>query len=230
MSLADRLDARAASCRRPTLPAVAAAAAATSAPPTPCSAWVARSRGTRRPQDRLTNPACRPARRRPARLRHAGDDCRRAADRHRRCSSRDRGGVASCSPATWTPGIGPDDVLGDRVVVAAWRSWTAGSRTSPSSTPSPTTLVGLFTLGRAPPRGDWPARCAVARGEVSTGSGACLGPGRASPGSPHRRSTSRAPGRAVGALGPWSGPAGDRFTAEIGGLGQVTAVFAGGTR
>ena len=103
---------------------------------------------------------------------------------------------------------------------------------------------GLFTLGpeRRPPGGLDLAACPMSlwRGEeaVSAGSGAaCLGHPAAAVA--WLAATARSYGQPLrageivlsGALGPMVPVrAGDRFTAEISGLGRVTAVFAGGTR
>jgi 2-keto-4-pentenoate hydratase len=103
---------------------------------------------------------------------------------------------------------------------------------------------GLFTLGveRRPP-GDLdlasvPMRMCRGEEEVSIGTGAaCLG--HPAVAVAWLAATARAYGVPLregevvlsGALGPMIPVApGDRFTAEIGGLGQVTAVFAGGAR
>jgi len=146
------------------------------------------------------------------------------------------------------PDISADDVLAATgAVVAALEivdSRVADWDISIVDTIADNASSGLFTLapGRRTPAGLDLAACPMRllRGgeEVSTGSGAaCLGhPAAAvawlaaaarSYGQPLRA------GEVVlsGALGPMVPvAAGDRFTAEIGGLGQVTAVFAGGTR
>jgi 2-keto-4-pentenoate hydratase len=146
------------------------------------------------------------------------------------------------------PDIGPDDVLAATESVAAALeivdSRVDGWDISIVDTVADNASSGLFTLGpgRRPPGGLDLAACPMSlrRGddEVSAGSGAaCLGhPAVAvawlavtarSYGQPLRA------GEIVlsGALGPMAPVrAGDRFTAEIGGLGQVTAVFAGGAR
>jgi 2-keto-4-pentenoate hydratase len=144
--------------------------------------------------------------------------------------------------------IGPDDVLAatESVVaaleivdsrVAGWDIWIVDTVADNASS-------GLFTLGpvRRPPGGLDLASCPMSlwRGEeeVSAGSGAaCLG--HPAVAVAWLAATARSYGQPLrageivlsGALGPMVPVrAGDRFTAEIGGLGQVTAVFAGGTR
>jgi 2-keto-4-pentenoate hydratase len=146
------------------------------------------------------------------------------------------------------PDIGPDDVLAATASVAAALeivdSRIAGWDISIVDTVADNASSGLFTLGaeRRPPGGLDLAGCPMRlrRGgeEVCAGSGAdCLGhPAVAvawlasaawSYGQPLRA------GETVlsGALGPMVPVrAGDRFTAEIGGLGRVTAWFGGGPR
>jgi 2-keto-4-pentenoate hydratase len=143
--------------------------------------------------------------------------------------------------------ISPDDVLAATGSVAAALeivdSRIAGWDISIVDTVADNASSGLFMVGpeRRPPGGLDLAACPMRlrRGEeVSTGSGtACLGhPAVAvawlaaaarSYGQPLRA------GEIVlsGALGPMVPVrAGDRFTAEIGGLGQVTALFGGDPR
>ena len=146
------------------------------------------------------------------------------------------------------PDIGPDDVLAATAsVVAALEivdSRIADWDISIVDTVADNASSGLFTLGpeRRPPDGLDLAACPMRLWrdgeEVSTGSGAAasaIRPSR-SPGSPPppgRTASRSAPARSccLARSGPWSPVrAGDRFTAEIGGLGQVTAVFAGDPR
>lgn len=145
------------------------------------------------------------------------------------------------------PDIGPDDVLAATGSVAAALeivdSRIAGCDISIVDTVADNASSGLFTVGSQRPPGGLdlaacPMRLRRGEEEVSTGSGAaCLGhPAVAvawlaaatrSHGQPLRA------GEIVlsGALGPMVPVrAGDRFTAEIGGLGQVTAGFGGGPR
>ncbi len=146
------------------------------------------------------------------------------------------------------PDIGPGDVLAATGSLAAALeivdSRVAGWDISIVDTVADNASSGLFMVGpeRHPPAGLDLAACPMRlrRGgqEVSAGSGAaCLGhPAIAvawlasaarSYGQPLRA------GEIVlsGALGPMVPVrAGDRFTAEIGGLGQVTAWFGGGRR
>jgi 2-keto-4-pentenoate hydratase len=146
------------------------------------------------------------------------------------------------------PDIGPDDVLAatDSVVAALEivDSRVAGWDISIVDTVADNASSGLFTLGqdRRPPGGLDLAACPMRlwRGEdeVSTGTGAaCLGhPAIAVA---WLAATARSYGQPLrageivlsGALGPMVPVrAGDRFMAEIGGLGRVTAMFAGGPR
>jgi 2-keto-4-pentenoate hydratase len=146
------------------------------------------------------------------------------------------------------PDIGVDDVLAATgAVVAALEivdSRVAGWDISIVDTIADNASSGLFTLGteHRPPAGLDLAACPMRllRGdeEVSAGSGAaCLGHPAAAVA--WLAATARSHGRPLrageivlsGALGPMVPvAAGDRFTAEIGGLGRVTAGFAGGTR
>jgi 2-keto-4-pentenoate hydratase len=144
------------------------------------------------------------------------------------------------------PDIGQDDVLAATgAVVAALEivdSRIAGWDISIVDTVADNASAGLFMLGpeRRPPDGLDLAACPMRlwRGqeEVSTGSGAaCLGHPAAAVA--WLAATARSYGQPLrageivlsGALGPMIPvTAGDRFTAEIGGLGQVSAVFSGG--
>ena len=143
------------------------------------------------------------------------------------------------------PDIGPDDVLAATAsVVAALEivdSRIADWDISIVDTVADNASSGLFTLGpeRRPPDGLDLAACPMRLwrdgAEVSTGSGAaCLG--HPAVAVAWLAATARSYGQPLrageivlsGALGPMVAvKAGDRFTAEIGGLGQVTAVFAG---
>ena len=143
------------------------------------------------------------------------------------------------------PDIGPDDVLAATAsVVAALEivdSRIADWDISIVNTVADNASSGLFTLGleRRPPDGLDLAACPMRLwrdgAEVSTGSGAaCLG--HPAVAVAWLAATARSYGQPLrageivlsGALGPMVAvKAGDRFTAEIGGLGQVTAVFAG---
>jgi 2-keto-4-pentenoate hydratase len=143
---------------------------------------------------------------------------------------------------------GPDDVLAATgAVVAALEivdSRIAGWDISIVDTVADNASSGLFTLGpeRRPPGGLDLAACPMRlwRGpaEVSTGSGAaCLGHPAAAVA--WLAITARSHGQPLrageiilsGALGPMVPVRpGDTFTAEIGGLGRVTAEFAGGPR
>ncbi len=146
------------------------------------------------------------------------------------------------------PDIGPDDVLAATSSVAAALeivdSRIADWDISIVDTIADNASSGLFTLGpeRRPPGGLDLATCPMrlwrGREEVSNGSGAaCLGhPAIAVA---WLATTTRLYGQPLrageivlsGALGPMVPVrVGDRFTAEIGGLGAVTAVFAGGPR
>jgi 2-keto-4-pentenoate hydratase len=146
------------------------------------------------------------------------------------------------------PDPGPDDVLAATGAVAAALeivdSRIAGWDISIVDTVADNASSGLFTLGpdRRPPGGLDLAACPMRlwRGdqEVSAGSGAaCLGHPAAAvawlAAAAHRYGQPLRAGEIVlsGALGPMIPvAAGDRFTAEIGGLGRVTAEFTGGTR
>jgi 2-keto-4-pentenoate hydratase len=141
--------------------------------------------------------------------------------------------------------IGPDDVLAATAsVVAALEivdSRIADWDISIVDTIADNASSGLFTLGpeRRPPGGLDLAACRMRLWrdgeEVSAGSGAaCLGHPAAAVA--WLAATARSYGQPLrageivlsGALGPMVPvQAGDRFTAEITGLGQVTAVFAG---
>jgi 2-keto-4-pentenoate hydratase len=144
------------------------------------------------------------------------------------------------------PGAGPDDVLAATgSVVAALEivdSRVAGWDISIVDTVADNASSGLFTLGpeRRPPSQVDLAVCPMRlwrdEKEVSAGSGAaCLGhPAIAVA---WLAATARSYGQPLrageivlsGALGPMVPVrAGDRFTAEIGGLGRVTAEFTGG--
>jgi 2-keto-4-pentenoate hydratase len=142
----------------------------------------------------------------------------------------------------------PQDVLAATgAVVAALEivdSRVAGWDISIVDTVADNASSGLFTLGpdRVPPDGLDLASCPMRlwRGdqEVSAGSGAaCLGHPAAAVA--WLAVTARSYGQPLrageivlsGALGPMVPvAAGDRFTADIGGLGQVTAVFRGSAR
>jgi len=146
------------------------------------------------------------------------------------------------------PGIGPDDVLAaTEAVVAALEivdSRITGWDISIVDTVADNASAGLFTLGpeRRSPAGLDLAACPMRlwRGgeEVSAGSGAaCLGHPAAAVA--WLAATARSYGQPLrageivlsGALGPMIPvTAGDRFTAEIGGLGLVCAEFTGGAR
>jgi 2-keto-4-pentenoate hydratase len=146
------------------------------------------------------------------------------------------------------PYIEPEDVLAaTESVVAALEivdSRIANWDISIVDTVADNASSGLFTLGpeRRAPGGLGLAACPMSlwRGEdeVSAGSGAaCLG--HPAVAVAWLAATARSYGQPLrsgeivlsGALGPMVPVrAGDRFTAEIGGLGQVTAVFAGDTR
>jgi 2-keto-4-pentenoate hydratase len=146
------------------------------------------------------------------------------------------------------PGIGPDDVLAATgAVIAALEivdSRVADWDISIIDTIADNASSGLFTLGleRRPPAGLDLAACPMRllRGgeEVSTGSGAaCLGHPAAAVA--WLATTARSYGQPLrageivlsGALGPMVPvTAGDRFTAEIGGLGVVSAEFTGRAR
>jgi 2-keto-4-pentenoate hydratase len=147
-----------------------------------------------------------------------------------------------------TPETGPDDVLAATgAVVAALEivdSRIADWDISIVDTVADNASSGLFTLGleHRPPEGLDLAECPMRlwRGdqEVSAGSGAaCLGhPARAVA---WLAATARSYGQPLrageivlsGALGPMVPvAAGDQFTAEIGGLGHVTATFTGDAR
>ena len=141
--------------------------------------------------------------------------------------------------------IGPAEVLAaTSAVVAALEivdSRVAGWDISIVDTVADNASSGLFTLGqdRRPPGGLDLAACPMRlwRGaeEVSRGTGAaCLGHPAAAVA--WLAGTARSYGQPLrageivlsGALGPMVPVApGDRFTADIGGLGQVTAVFSG---
>jgi 2-keto-4-pentenoate hydratase len=145
--------------------------------------------------------------------------------------------------------IGPDDVLAaTESVVAALEivdSRIAGWDISIIDTVADNASSGLFTLGpdRCPPGRLDLAACPMRLWNqtdeaVSTGSGAaCLGhPASAVA---WLAATARSYGQPLrageivlsGALGPLVPiQAGDRFTAEIGGLGRVTAAFSEGSR
>jgi len=146
------------------------------------------------------------------------------------------------------PDISPDDVLAaTESVVAALEivdSRIADWDISIVDTVADNASSGLFTLGteHRPPGGTDLAACPMRLWrdgeEVSSGSGAaCLGhPAIAVA---WLAATARSYGQPLrageivlsGALGPMVPVrAGDRFTAEIGGLGEVAAVFTGGTR
>lgn len=144
------------------------------------------------------------------------------------------------------PDIGPDEVLAATGSVAAALeivdSRVAGWDISIVDTVADNASSGLFTLGpeRRAPAGLDLAACPMwlwRDGEqVSAGSGeACLGHPAAAVA--WLAATARSYGQPLrvgeivlsGALGPMVPVvAGDRFTAEIGGLGLVTASFAGG--
>ena len=146
------------------------------------------------------------------------------------------------------PEIGPDEVLAaTEAVVAALEivdSRVAGWDISIVDTVADNASSGLFTLGpeRVPPDGldlvSCPMRLWRGDQEVSAGSGAaCLGHPAAAVA--WLAVTARSYGQPLrageivlsGALGPMVPvAAGDRFTADIGGLGQVTAVFKGSAR
>lgn len=146
------------------------------------------------------------------------------------------------------PDIGPDDVLAATAsVVAALEivdSRIADWDISIVDTVADNASSGLFTLGpeRHPADGLDLAACPMRlwrdSEEVSTGSGAaCLG--HPAVAVAWLAATARSYGQPLrsgeivlsGALGPMVPVrAGDRFTAEIGGLGRVTAVFAGDPR
>lgn len=146
------------------------------------------------------------------------------------------------------PDIGPGEVLAaTEAVVAALEivdSRVAGWDISIVDTVADNASSGLFALGPervAPGRLDLagcPMRLWRGDDEVSAGSGAaCLGHPAAAVA--WLAATARSYGQPLrageiilsGALGPMVPvAAGDRFTADIGGLGQVTAVFAGGAR
>jgi 2-keto-4-pentenoate hydratase len=146
------------------------------------------------------------------------------------------------------PGIGPGDVLAATGSVTAALeivdSRVAGWDISIVDTVADNASSGLFTLGpeRHSPGGLDLAACPMRLwrdgGQVSTGSGAqCLGHPAAAVA--WLAATSRSYGQPLrageivlsGALGPMVPVApGDRFTAEIGGLGQVTASFTGSRR
>ena len=146
------------------------------------------------------------------------------------------------------PDIGPDDVLAATGSVAAALeivdSRVAGWDISIVDTVADNASSGLFTLGpeRRAPAGLDLAACPMRlwRGgeQVSTGSGAaCLGHPAAAVA--WLAATARSYGQPLrageivlsGALGPMVPvAAGDRFTAEIGGLGLVRASFAGSRR
>jgi 2-keto-4-pentenoate hydratase len=143
------------------------------------------------------------------------------------------------------PDLRPDDVLAAAgSVVAALEivdSRIAGWDISIVDTVADNASSGLFTLGseRVPPDGldlsACPMRLCRDGEEVSAGSGAaCLGHPAAAVA--WLAATARSYGQPLrageivlsGALGPMVPVrAGDRFTAEIGGLGQVTATFTG---
>jgi 2-keto-4-pentenoate hydratase len=144
-----------------------------------------------------------------------------------------------------TPDIGPDDVLAATGRVAAALeivdSRVAGWDISIVDTVADNASSGLFTVGPEgrPPGGLDLAACSMrlCRGgaEVSTGSGAaCLGhPAIAVAWLANAARSFGQPLRAgeivlSGALGPMVPvQAGDQVTAEISGLGQVSAIFAG---
>lgn len=146
------------------------------------------------------------------------------------------------------PGIGPDDVLAATGTVAAALeivdSRVANWDISIVDTVADNASSGLFTLGpeRGRPGGLDLAACPMRlwRGgeQVSAGSGAaCLG--NPAVAVAWLAATARLYGQPLrageivlsGALGPMVPvAAGDRFTAEIGGLGLVTATFAAGGR
>lgn len=146
------------------------------------------------------------------------------------------------------PDIGPDDVLAATGGVAAALeivdSRVAGWDISIVDTVADNASAGLFTLGpeHRPPGGLDLAACSMrlCRGgaEASTGSGAaCLGhPAIAVAWLANTARSFGQPLRAgeivlSGALGPMvPAAAGDQVTAEISGLGQVSAVFAGDPR
>ena len=143
---------------------------------------------------------------------------------------------------------GPDDVLAATgAVVAALEivdSRVDGWDISIVDTVADNASAGLFTLGeeRRPPRGLDLAACPMRLRrndeEVSSGTGAvCLGHPAAAVA--WLAATARSYGQPLrageivlsGALGPMVPvAAGMRFTAEIGGLGTVTAVFSAGAR
>jgi 2-keto-4-pentenoate hydratase len=143
---------------------------------------------------------------------------------------------------------GPDDVLAATGALAAALeivdSRVVGWDISIVDTVADNASSGLFTLGeeRYLPGGldlaSVPMRMCRGEEEVSIGTGAaCLGHPAAAVA--WLAATARSYGVPLragevvlsGALGPMIPVApGDRFTAEIGGLGQVTAVFAGGAR
>ena len=147
------------------------------------------------------------------------------------------------------PDIGPGEVLAaTEAVVAALEivdSRVAGWDISIVDTVADNASSGLFTLG---PERVAPDRLDLAGCPMRLWRGTARGVPRApvrpawatrpprSPGSRPRPGTYGQPLRAgeivlSGALGPMVPvAAGDRFTADIGGLGRVTAVFAGGAR
>lgn len=143
------------------------------------------------------------------------------------------------------PDIGPDDVLAATgSLVAALEivdSRVADWDISIIDTVADNASSGLFTLGpaRRPPGGLDLSACPMRlwRGdeEVSTGTGAaCLGNPAVAvawlAGTARSYGTPLRAGEIIlsGALGPMVPvQPGDRFTAEIGGLGRVTAEFAG---
>jgi 2-keto-4-pentenoate hydratase len=146
------------------------------------------------------------------------------------------------------PDLGPDDVLAATGSVAAALeivdSRVADWDISIVDTVADNASSGLFTLGperHAPATLDLaacPMRLWRGGEQASAGSGsACLGHPAAAVA--WLAATARSYGQPLragetvlsGALGPMVPvTAGDRFAAEIGGLGQVTAVFAGGPR
>jgi 2-keto-4-pentenoate hydratase len=146
------------------------------------------------------------------------------------------------------PDIGPDDVLAATGSVAAALeivdSRIAGWDISIVDTVADNASSGLFTLGpeRRPPGGLDLAHCPMRLWrlgeEVSAGSGAaCLG--HPAVAVAWLASAARSYGQPLrageivlsGALGPMVPVrTGDRFTAEIGELGRVTAWFGGGPR
>jgi 2-keto-4-pentenoate hydratase len=158
------------------------------------------------------------------------------------------------------PDIGPGEVLAaTEAVVAALEivdSRVAGWDISIVDTVADNASSGLFTLGpqRVPPGALDLARCPMRlwrerhlpgeRPPGPPGEGVSAGSGAACLGNPAAAvawlaATARSYGQPLrageivlsGALGPMVPvAAGDRFTADIGGLGQVTAVFAGSAR